>query len=590
MPSKYRDRWIRDHAGPPSRQAGTRKVKRQGPVGPALLLGLALVLMLDTVDLPAQNLRLERHVMGALATGATSPSGLQLSATLGETATATLETGTVRHTQGFHQGGRCAWSGGIQASAPVLNCRDTLILLEDGYAVPGALRLWRDALGDSLGASAVLTVTSPGTYILEVSQDQCAASDTLVIGLDTDPPLLPALAADTLTCEDTLAALRILSLPGADDWLWRGPTGNAFTADTFTQVSISGWYTLWVTGPNGCIDTTGVAVDRSVEHPELSVTMEGKLDCVRDLVLLQAASNASEAEFLWSGPAGQILSDPGISVSAPGPWLVTVTDGANGCRTEMSVLVTLDTIPPQVSLLTDTLTCRDSVVWIFADVAGSGDFDFLWEDPDGGIYPGEMPEFPVDKGGRWEVLVTDRANGCRSEAWVEVVEFITTPQAEAGHAPLACLDETALLLGASADPTDELRWLDANRQLVGSGPQLPVAVGGTYTLQVVDAQGCTAEAQVTVGLSDFADLPSVFTPNDDGRNDRLDLHPCPGQGDHPPIALTVFNRWGAEVYRSDDYRHDWDGSHQGKLLPTGQYYYVVRFAQKEIKMPLTILY
>lgn len=64
-------------------------------------------------------------------------------------------------------------------------------------------------------------------------------------------------------------------------------------------------------------------------------------------------------------------------------------------------------------------------------------------------------------------------------------------------------------------------------------------------------------------------LPTIFTPNGDGKNDTFfikDLEYYPG------AQLSVFNRWGNEVYRSNDYKNEWDGAN----LSEGTYYYTLK--------------
>jgi gliding motility-associated-like protein len=40
--------------------------------------------------------------------------------------------------------------------------------------------------------------------------------------------------------------------------------------------------------------------------------------------------------------------------------------------------------------------------------------------------------------------------------------------------------------------------------------------------------------------------------------------------------VTIFNRWGDEVYRSGTpYDNSWDGTYSGEELPVDTYFYVV---------------
>jgi gliding motility-associated-like protein len=65
--------------------------------------------------------------------------------------------------------------------------------------------------------------------------------------------------------------------------------------------------------------------------------------------------------------------------------------------------------------------------------------------------------------------------------------------------------------------------------------------------------------------------PTAFTPDGDGRNDRFYIR---AQGVEK-FELTVFDRSGRLVYRSEDPNEGWDGTVQGsgERLPEGAYVY-----------------
>ena len=93
-----------------------------------------------------------------------------------------------------------------------------------------------------------------------------------------------------------------------------------------------------------------------------------------------------------------------------------------------------------------------------------------------------------------------------------------------------------------------------------------------------DANGVPDESsQTPVVLSPTKlRIPQGFSPNGDGQNDRFVI----GNVGPDKIQLEVYNRWGNAVYKSADYRNDWNGkSNQGVRfgddLPDGTYYYIV---------------
>lgn len=62
-------------------------------------------------------------------------------------------------------------------------------------------------------------------------------------------------------------------------------------------------------------------------------------------------------------------------------------------------------------------------------------------------------------------------------------------------------------------------------------------------------------------------VPNTFTPNGDGRNDTFVILNTEGH----TLDLSVFNRWGNEVYKNRNYKNDWSG----RNLNEGTYYYQV---------------
>ncbi|MFM2146748.1 MAG: hypothetical protein RL732_1584 [Bacteroidota bacterium] len=75
-------------------------------------------------------------------------------------------------------------------------------------------------------------------------------------------------------------------------------------------------------------------------------------------------------------------------------------------------------------------------------------------------------------------------------------------------------------------------------------------------------------------------IADVLTPNNDGYNDRWYIvFPSTKQ-----LNVTVYNRWGQEVYKNGNYNNEWDGkgtgNFLGKDLPNGTYFYLVEISDR----------
>src|SRR5690554_3266374 len=102
---------------------------------------------------------------------------------------------------------------------------------------------------------------------------------------------------------------------------------------------------------------------------------------------------------------------------------------------------------------------------------------------------------------------------------------------------------------------------------------------GIYTAVITDNNGCVASDSIHIHLV-LCDIvvSGVITPNGDGLNDYLVIEQL---GAYPNTSIWIYNRWGAEVYHSDDYQNDWDGRSEsrfnvgGDKLPESTYYYLI---------------
>ena len=97
---------------------------------------------------------------------------------------------------------------------------------------------------------------------------------------------------------------------------------------------------------------------------------------------------------------------------------------------------------------------------------------------------------------------------------------------------------------------------------------------GNYNVGLIvsASNGCADTTTKRIGIANILEVPNVFTPNDDAKNDYFIVR-TNGISNY---TFSVYTRSGILVYRSQSPDISWDGrSFSGQVLSQGLYYYTI---------------
>ncbi|HEY3402872.1 MAG TPA: FG-GAP-like repeat-containing protein [Ohtaekwangia sp.] len=104
-------------------------------------------------------------------------------------------------------------------------------------------------------------------------------------------------------------------------------------------------------------------------------------------------------------------------------------------------------------------------------------------------------------------------------------------------------------------------------------PQVSPTESTTYVVTGYDSIGCTDQAEIRITVERNGYIPSLFTPNDDAKNDLLRIY---GMSDAMEFTFTIVNRNGSLVFSASNLNEaDWDGTTRGVKQPNGVYFWKV---------------
>lgn len=138
-------------------------------------------------------------------------------------------------------------------------------------------------------------------------------------------------------------------------------------------------------------------------------------------------------------------------------------------------------------------------------------------------------------------------------------------------------------------PADQLNFSNISNP-TGYYPDISTFI---YNVHIKSDRGCEGDDKIKVTVVDHASLflPSAFTPNGDGLNDFLRMLSV---GYAKINYFRVFNRFGQQVYYTNQIAEGWDGRFNGKEAEIGTYFWMLsvtdRFGKEEVyKGDVTLL-
>jgi gliding motility-associated-like protein len=222
----------------------------------------------------------------------------------------------------------------------------------------------------------------------------------------------------------------------------------------------------------------------------------------------------------------------------------------------------------------DTAGCDDFTV-NFTALSNIGT-SYTWSFGDGGTAAGASPTYTFTTPGAYNVtLNVTTALGCVSSVtnnnYIDVFPspvagFTSEPQPASTTDPLVHFTDQSV--GANAWLWD-LMWTNPIISVYSDSSQNPsfsYPDTGIYIVQqvVFNSFGCSDTAYNNVEIIPEYVLyaPNAFTPlNLDGIND---VFMPQGVGIDPEnFEMTIFDRWGTEIYKTNDINKGWDGRANG---------------------------
>jgi hypothetical protein len=353
-----------------------------------------------------------------------------------------------------------------------------------------------------------ITVTEPGTYTLQVTDD--ATKETASASWNLSAPLYAVGSAGPdkkLTCANPAVMLEGTMTSG-NRVIWLASEGGNIVSGWDTPnpiVDAPGTYTMRISYLiTSCTAEYTVKVTR---EDELTVSATGgKLDPATNSVQLKGSSSAAGATYSWAGPNGFTSTEQNPTVKVAGEYTLTVTDPETGCTKEAKAVATAGEAEFNAHI-TNTLPsfrCDREPLTLYSYITLNGNelkegIAYNWTGPD--EYKSDEQYASVTVVGTYTLVATHIATGLTSTASINVNGYVI-PEGGAGpDKVLTCDNPTVTLEGFVLNNSGSPSWhagYEGGNIVSGDKTLNPVVdAPGTYYLVLYSGR-CTTLYSVTV--------------------------------------------------------------------------------------------
>ncbi|KFE98183.1 gliding motility protein [Chryseobacterium formosense] len=429
----------------------------------------------------------------------------------------------------------------------------------------GSTIQWTTTGGNIVSGATTLNpvVNAGGTYTLTVTNITQPGNLTCTFTANVtvvEDKVLPVAALATSVGQICPGESVTLTASGGVTYNWSTLPGNGNTQ--VVSPATTTVYSVTAVGANGCVSATPATITVIVGPPTATLSASKIKICAGEPVTLTAGGGFT---YNWVGLTGN--GNTQIVTPTTTTTYQVFALGGNGCVSTTPATVTIEVVPAITSTLADVNVCAGDPATLDAG-AGPG-YTYNWS-------TGETTQtITTNVPGSYSVTIS---NGTCSKLFTAQVINPDLPQ----FTNVVYDNSNNSLTITATNPTGgALEYsIDGGVTWQASNIFYNALKNTNYNL-VVRAQG--AKCATSLQYFTFV-LNNAITPNNDGLNDFIDFSGISG---YKNFAASIFDRYGAELFKASKDNTMWNGSLKGINLPTASYWYRVQWenpASKKLEM------
>jgi len=452
--------------------------------------------------------------------------------------------------------------------------------------------LWNDPAGQTTQTATGLL---SGNYTCTVTTS-AGCSNVINVTVGQLPGITGSSAPTHVTCNSgNNGSIQVTISQGTPPYtyVWDNSPSTTNVANNLT----AGPYMVTVTDQNGCSIDFNNVITEPAPLAITSLTPSTQI-CPEDDILLSVTGTggSSTYTFTWFENGTQIGTGTSITVDPEytnTQYCVELSEACGSPVTQECTNIYFPTPIQPLAIPDEIVKCVPDTFY-FQNASSNGSeiatthWDYGYKPMHNEVIMGNAnSSHYYDLVGKYTlILTTTSIYGCvYSDTFPNIIEVKPVPTANFTFSanPATIFETTVNVQDASSSDVIQWTWSSPGSNPSTSNSEnpsftFPEGIAGTYpvTLSVMTNLGCTDTVQYMMTIIEdiIFYAPNSFTPNGDNHNQTW--KPVIQGIDIYSFELLIFNRWGEVIWENHDPEQGWDGTYNGKIVPTGSYAWIAK--------------
>lgn len=425
-----------------------------------------------------------------------------------------------------------------------------------------------------IGANSFTTplIAINTTYYIEESSCGSNTIRTAVTVTVAPAPTFSIAANPTVMCIGGSATLTPLGATNGFTWTANSSLNTSIPSSAIATPSNT--QTYYLIGDNGVCTGAGSVVINVIPTPTIDLGNQILYVCAGKSATLTASGAVN---YTWL-PANNLNTPNGaVVIASPNSNTTYTVIGSNTysnvtCSAQKNITIYVVPYITNATVSESVAVCLGQPAKL---IASGGSINTWWpidnmDDPNAAEVHVTSPVTTV-----YSVNISN--NGLCPVTRTVLVQVNPLPTVDAGRDTTFNINEPMYI---AAIGSGVITWIDGPNIYCKNCPMTQVfpTKSTCYTVKATNEFGCAITDQICIEITQehLIYVPNSFTPNNDGLNDEFKVY---GDG-LSIIKMTIYDRWGKELYFKEGDDAAWNGKYQDEVCEEGVYIY--RFLYRAI--------